>query len=179
MYFDARRNRSDRSQFWGIAYVDDQVLVTTNPDKYIGEVDVMLAETGSSIRIALADWEDWLGGEWSESCDHQIEAEALAVIIPLLRSKLPTVEAVVAAAGMEMEVESEAAEEDGMVARILHEMACQKLAGRAMAKGVACPRCGMFSTDYEYVRLEQVSESGPQSHLVCHECGKEFGPADV
>ena len=55
----------------------------------------------------------------------------------------------------------------------------QKLAERAASEGVVCPACGSFSTDHKYVRLDAVSESGRQSHLVCCVCGKEFGPADV
>jgi len=178
MYFETKRQSSGHNSYWGVAHSDDQVLVTVNPDKLVGEVDVMLAETGSGIRVALADWEDWLGGEWFESCHHEVEREAIAAVLPLLRSEMPTAEAVVAAAGMEVESESEIASQGGMVARISYEFACQKLAERAGTRGVACPGCGRFSSDYEYVRVEQVSDSGPQSHLVCRGCGKEFGPAD-
>jgi hypothetical protein len=178
MYFAARQAWSSQNPCWGVAHSDDQVLVTTNPDKLVSEVDVMLAETGSGFRIQLADWEDWLAGEWSEGRRHKIESDALLSVLPLLRSKLPTVEAVVEAAGMSMEGESEVAKSGGMVARISHEIACQKLAERAARKGVVCPGCGISSTDYEYVRVEQVSESGPQSHLVCRACGQEFGPAE-
>lgn len=62
MYFEAKQASSGRNPFWGVAHSDDEVLVTANPDKLVGEVDVMLAETGSRFRIPLADWEDWLGG---------------------------------------------------------------------------------------------------------------------
>ncbi len=179
MYFEAKRAWIGHNHFWGVAHSDDQVLVTANPDKLVGEVDVMLAETGSGFRIPLADWEDWLGGEWFEQCHHEIEREALSAVLPLLRSKLPTADAVVAAVGMEDQDESPLATAGGMVARISHELACQKLAERAASKGVACPGCGVFSTDYDFVRVEQVSEAGPQSHLICRGCGKEFGPSDV
>lgn len=179
MYFEAKRAWSGHNSYWGVAHSDDLVLVTTNPDKFVGEVDVMLAETGSGFRIPLADWEDWLGGEWFDTCRHEIEREALAAVLPLLRSKLPTADAIIAAARMEGQDESPIDAAGGMVARVSHEFACQKLAERAVTKGVACPDCGAFSTDYEFVRVEQVSESGPQSHLVCRGCGKEFGPADV
>ena len=179
MYFEAKRAWSSHNRYWGIAHSDDQLFVTANPDKLVGEIDVMLAETGSGFRVPLADWEDWLGGEWFEACRHDIEREAMATVLPLLRSKLPTADAVVAAAGMDGEYESAIAAAGGIVARVSHEFACQKLAERAATKGVACPGCGSFSTEYEFVRVEQVSESGPQSHLVCRGCGKEFGPADV
>lgn len=179
LYLDAQKEWSGQNRFWGVAHSDDQVLVTANPDKLVGEVDVMLAETGSGFRVPLSDWEDWLAGEWFEGCRHEIEREALAAVLPLLRSKLPTADAIVAAAGVGGEDESPIAAAGGMVARISHEFACQKLAERAASKGLACPDCGAFSTDYEFVRSEQVSESGPQSHLVCNSCGKEFGPAEV
>jgi hypothetical protein len=99
LYFDAKRQWSGRNPHWGVAHSDDQVLVTANPDKYVGEVDVMLAETGSGFRVPLLDWEDWLAGEWFEGCHHEIERDALATVLPLLRTKLPTAEAVIAAAG--------------------------------------------------------------------------------
>jgi hypothetical protein len=179
MYFKANCEWRGHNQFWGTAHADDTVLVTTNPDQYVGEVDVMLADTGSSLRVPLADWEDWLNGEWFEGCHHEVERDALAAVIPLLRSKLPTAEAVIAAAGTEKAPVSAIAAAGGMVARVSHEFACEKLAQRAATKGVACPHCSDFSTNHKYVRVEQVSESGPQSHLLCGACGKEFGPADV
>jgi hypothetical protein len=77
-----------------------------NPTR-VGMVDVMLAATGSGFRIRLGDWEDWLDGEWFECCHHEIEREALAAVLPLLRSKLPTAEAVVPAAGMDMHAMSD------------------------------------------------------------------------
>lgn len=179
MYFEANRTWSGSNPYWGVAHSDDQLLVTVNPDKLVGEVDVMLSETGSGFRIPLADWEDWLGGEWFEACQHDIEREALSVVLSLLRSKLPTADAIIAATGRQVEDESPIAATGGMVSRISHEFACQKLAERAASKGVACPGCGSFSSDYEFVRVKQVSESGPQSHLVCRGCRKKFGPADV
>jgi hypothetical protein len=80
-----------------------------------------------------------LNGEWFEGCHHEIEREALAAVLPLLRSKLPTAEAVVTAAGMVMHAKSGLASAGGMVARISREFTCQKLAERAATKGVACP----------------------------------------
>ena len=127
----------------------------------------------------MADWEDWLASECFEGCHHEIERDALAAVVPLLRSTLPTAEAVVGAAGMEMDAEPEIAAAGGMVTRVLYELACEKLAGRSATKGIVCPGCGNFSTDFKYVRVKVVSESGPQSQLICQNCGKEFGPADV
>jgi hypothetical protein len=100
MYFEANRAWRSQNPFWGVAHSDDLLLVTVNPDKLVGAVDVMLAETGSGIRIALAEWEDWLDGEWFNDCRHEIEREALTSVLPLLRAKLPTAETVVAAAGL-------------------------------------------------------------------------------
>lgn len=179
MYFEARKAWNGPNPYWGVAYSDERVFVRVNPDKLVGEVDLSIAETGSEIRIPLDDWEDWLDGEWLGGCNHAVEQDALAVVIPLLRTKLPTAEAVVSSAGMSRDANSKIAAGDGMVARISYEFACQKLAERAASKGVTCPGCGRFSSDYDYIRVEQVSESGPKSHLVCTICGKEFGPEDV
>jgi hypothetical protein len=98
MYFEAKRKWSSHNAYWGVAYSDDLVLITTNPDKPVGEVDVILADTGSGFRLPLADWVDWLAQKWSKDCHHEIEREALTSVIALLRSKLPTPEAIVAAA---------------------------------------------------------------------------------
>ncbi len=173
LYFEAVRATNHHNPFWGVAYEDDVVLVTTNPDKLVSEVRVMLAETGSGFSIALADWTDWLDGEWVKGCHHEIEYRALADVIPLLQTKLPTAEKLVAEAGMQMDSDSGL---QGLVGRISYEFACQTLATRAATKGIACPNCGNFSIDYDYVKIEPISESGPQSHLVCRQCNTEFGP---
>jgi|SRR5579884_684799 hypothetical protein len=107
MYFDTKREWSRQNPFWRVAYSDDQVLVTVNSDQFVDEVDMVLAETGSEFRIPLTDWEGWLSGKCFEDCHHEIERNALAVVISLLRSRLPTAEAVIAATGMEVDAEFE------------------------------------------------------------------------
>ena len=178
IYFEAKRAWAGHNPYWGIAHLDDQVLITVNPDRYTSAIQIQLAETGSGLRIALADWEGWLGGDWFEGCRHQIEREALAAVLPLLRHKMPNAEALLVATGLGPEAGSRTAAAGGMVGRISYEFACLDLAKRAATKGLACPDCGNFSTDYEFVRAEEVSESGPQSHLSCPACGSRFGPDD-
>jgi hypothetical protein len=170
---------SGQNPYWGVAFVDDRLLVTTNPDKFVAQISITLAETGSGFRVALADWADWLGGEWVEACHHAIEHDALATVIPLLQTKFPTAESVVAAAGMQIVAKSEIGVADDLVTRLSYELACQKLAERVAVKGVACPGCGNFSTHYTYVRVEQISETGPLSYLMCHNCNRIFGPTDL
>lgn len=65
-----------------------------------------------------------------------------------------------------------------MVERMCCEFACEKLARWAEGKGLACPKCGNFSNDYEYRRVESVSPDGQRSRLVCRACESEFGPGD-
>jgi hypothetical protein len=179
LYFDAKREWSGQNPYWGVAHSDDRLLVTVNPDRLVAEADVMLAETGSGFRVPLADWHDWLAGGWAGGCRHETERQAMASVLPLLLARLPTAEAVVRAAGMAGATESAIAEAGGMVARASHEFACQRLAERAASRGVTCPGCGTFSTDYDHVRVAEVSASGPQSHLKCRGCGEEFGPLEV
>jgi len=87
MYFEANRQCSDQNGPWGVAHSDDQLMVKTSPDKHVGEVDVMLARTGSGFRVCLADGEDWLTGECFGDYHHEIASEELTAILPLLRSR--------------------------------------------------------------------------------------------
>lgn len=179
LYFESNRRSITHNEFWGVAYSDEQLLVTVNPEKLVSTISVTLAETGSGFRVALADWQDWLAGECLEECHHKVEREALLTVLPVLQSKLPTVEAIIAAAGMDIGREPTVDSVSDRVNRISHEIACQKLAERAVGKGITCPGCGTFSTDYEYVRVDVVSEEGPLSYLLCRQCGTEFGPMEV
>ena len=47
--------------------------------------------------MKLADWQDWLEGEWFESCHHEVEREARGKLLPFFREKFPTADAVVEA----------------------------------------------------------------------------------
>lgn len=176
-YFQANVEGAEHNQFWGVAHRDEHSFVSVNPSQYVQEVQVILAETGSDFRVNLADWQDWLEGEWFESCQHEIEREALARVIPFFREKFPTAEAVVEAAGFSPE--EPPAGPDGMVGQISYEFACDELAKRAAEKGLACPHCGEFSNDYEYQKVEVVDPDGPRSMLVCKNCEEEFGPDDM
>ncbi len=177
--FDALKRSSAGNRFWGIALADEQVLVKVNPDRLVSVAQVALAATGSEFRVALADWQDWLGRDWREDCHHEFERESLEAVIPVLLASFPDAAALVAASGMGSGPESGIAAEGGLVAWISHEIACRALAERSRRKGVTCPGCGRHSTEYQYVPVAQVSETGPGSHLVCRGCGKEFGPEEA
>jgi len=174
-YFEANVGGAENNQFWGVAHRDELSFVSVNPSQYVQEVQVMLAETGSDFRVKLADWQDWLEGEWFEACRHEVEREALGRMIPLFREKFSTAEAAVKAAGFSPD--ERPAEPEGL-SPIMYEFACDDLARRAAEKGLACPGCGEFSNDYEYRKVEIVDPDGPRSVLVCKNCEEEFGPDD-
>jgi hypothetical protein len=176
-YFQANAEAAEHNQFWGVACRDEQVLVSVNPSQYVKEVELVLAATGSSFRIPLSDWQDWLEGEWFDACRHEVERETLAGLVPSFRAAFPTAEVLLQSAGFSPE--EPPARPDGMVGQISYEFACQDLAGRAAEKGMACPLCGDFSNDYEYRSVEVVDLDGPRSVLVCKSCEGEFGPDDV
>ncbi len=180
-YFEEQGRWAEGNSFWGIARRDDAVLVSVNPAQYVAEVDVILAATGSSLRVPLGGWEDWVAGGWFDSCAHEAERDALGEVIPALRADLPTAAALLTAAGVAAEVGAPppGVEPGGAVERISYEFACQKLAARAAEQGVACPHCGHFGTDFVYERVEVVSTDGPQSALVCPACEERFGPNEV
>ncbi len=160
--------------FWGVAQCDARVLLAINPSEYVEEVDVLLAETGSSFRIPLSDWQDWLAGEWFDACRHEVEREILADLVPTWQAELPTAGALIKSAGYDDT--GEVPRLSPMVERVCYEFACDRLAKRAIEKGLACPKCGNFSSDYVYQRVELVSLEGLRSQLKCRSCEHEFGP---
>jgi hypothetical protein len=181
-YFEEQVRWSEGNQFWSVARKDNTVLVSVNPAMYVEEVDVILAATGSSLRIPLVDWEEWVACGWFDSCAHGSERDALGEVIAVLRADLPTAETLLAAAGVTAEDAGQPApgvEPGGMVDRMSYEFACEKLAARAGEKGMVCPHCNHFGTDFRYERVETVSVDGPQSALVCPACRKPFGPDKV
>ena len=89
MYFEW--NREGR---WGLVFANDQVQVRVLHIYTPHLVEVILAETGSITEVALADWEGWLASKCFERCKHIIEHEALAAVLPLLRSRFPTAESI-------------------------------------------------------------------------------------
>lgn len=179
LYFEARRAWQEHNPKWGVALSDEEVVVSVNPAKLVALIDVTLAETGSCIRVAMADWKDWLDGEGRGDCRHDVERSAVRSVLPRLRSVLPSAEAVVDGAGMQPKPETDSSGADDLVTRISYQFACQDLAARAARKGLSCPACGNNSREYDYFDCSQVSESGPQSHLTCRSCGKRFGPLDM
>lgn len=181
LYFDEQVKWAEGNQFWGIARKDDAVLVSVNPSRYVEEVDVILAATGSSIRVPLVDWEEWLAGRWFDSCSHEVDRDALSEVIPTLQAELSTVQGLLVAAGVAEEAGQSppGMESGGALDRIQYEFACQKLAARAVEKGLTCPHCDHFGNDFRYERVEMVSADGPQSQLVCPACEASFGPDDV
>jgi len=173
-YFQANIDSMRHNDYWGIAQCDRRVLLTVNPSEYVKEIDVLLAETGSSIRIPLREWEDWLAGQWFEGCRHEVECEILAELVPTWQSLLPTAEAVIEAAGYDDG--REIPKQSPMLERICYEFACDKLVQRALQKGLACPNCGNYSNEFIYHRVETVSLEGARSCLQCTGCKHEFGP---
>jgi hypothetical protein len=91
-------------------------------------------------------------------------------------------ETLVAAAGMTMDGEGKEAEKPdkpgGWSSASPTSSPARSWPSGPTGRG-ACPRCGVFSDDHDYVRVETVSEDGPQSHLTCKRCGGAFGPSDV
>ncbi|MDB5335699.1 MAG: hypothetical protein JWN70_1318 [Planctomycetaceae bacterium] len=138
----------------------------------------MLAETGSWFRLGLANWEDWLANKWPEDCRHEIEREALAAVIPVLRLRFPTAEDVAAVVVKRKIADAELVAAGGMDARHAHQMACENLGVRSRTKGLLCPGCGNHSTHYRQVMIP-MTVSGPQSYFQCYHCGQKFGPVDV
>lgn len=176
-YFESRCGWTRQNEHWGVAWQDDDVMVSTNPARPVHEIGVMLAESGTEERLDLDDWESWIESGWYDAWRHDLEREAMAAVRPRLLAGLPTVDALLDAAGMKDHCEADPPE--GIVGAILEEGAFRKMVVRFHEKGGACPHCGHFSTEHEPRQVDEVSEEGPRSRMACDSCGAEFGPMDL
>ena len=159
-----------------IAYVDEAVLVEVIPGKWLQYGSVLLAETASRFSVTLEDWEEWLEYKWIDHCRHELEREALGDVLPMLRLVCPTPRDVLISAGIDPDQEWP---DDPHVPsnHWRYLLASLSLIARAQNRGIPCPLCGMFSTDYTYtaVKMEQY-DSLP--YLTCPNCGGDFGPRE-
>jgi len=95
-YFDFWVRNEPSNPYWAKAYLDDRVLVTVNP--FIGDggqVELVLAHTGSRVRVQAAEWERWLDvPETSEGRRlYTLVVDELRVAVPALKAAIPTVDA--------------------------------------------------------------------------------------
>jgi hypothetical protein len=94
-YFNFWIGNEPSNRYWAKAYLDERVLVTVNP--FIsdgGEVELVLAETGSRLRVRAAEWEQWLNApDTSEGRPlYPLEAEEVRAVVPALKAAIPTVD---------------------------------------------------------------------------------------
>jgi hypothetical protein len=96
-YFDFWVGNEPHNRHWAKAYLDDQVFVTVNPFLgESGEAELVLAATGSRVRVRMEEWERWLDApETSEGARlHPLEIAELRRVAPALKAAIPTVDAV-------------------------------------------------------------------------------------
>lgn len=167
LYFETKIRWNN--EYWCVLLKTDDVFVTANPDPYIAEVDVLLAKSGTSYRVAIRDWDDWLASEWMD-CGHEFEREALGDVLADIRKALPSRLALlemVNKLGRPKPVAGGGSMED-----IMLYLACDKILRRAKAKGIICPACKKFGFEYQPFPAER------GTHLVCGQCGAKSSPLD-
>jgi hypothetical protein len=93
-YFDFWIEEERRNRYWAKVYLDDRVLMKVNPfNGENGEASLLLSRTGSSVRVDLTHWEQWL--EAAETTKdgrklHPLEVDEFREIAPVLKATLPT-----------------------------------------------------------------------------------------
>jgi hypothetical protein len=159
-----------------IAYADESLFVVVTPGKWHQFAVVHLAETASRFSVNLEDWEEWLDHRWIDRCHHDLEREALGDVLPTMRLVCPTPRDLYISAGIDPDQQwPDDPHEPSNHWKYL--LASMSLAIRAQHNGIACPLCGMVSTDYTFtaVKMEQL-ESLP--YLTCPHCDGNFGPRE-
>jgi hypothetical protein len=96
-YFEFWVGNEPHNQYWAKAYLDDRVLVTVNP--FLGddgEAELVLAETGSRVRVRMSEWGPWLDEPTTskEGPLYPLVVEELRAVVPALKAAIPTVDAV-------------------------------------------------------------------------------------
>jgi hypothetical protein len=69
MYFEALVKNSEsasRAQYWTILSGSSDLLVQYG--HVPNEISIALRKSGTDIRVARADWLDWLNSEWRQRC---------------------------------------------------------------------------------------------------------------
>ena len=92
-YFDFWVDEEKHNRCWAKAFHDEQVFMTVNPFiAEAGEAILVLASTGSRLRVEMDEWQTWL--EAPEMSDgepmHPIEIAEMQRIAPVLKAALPT-----------------------------------------------------------------------------------------
>ena len=82
--------------FWWVAYHDEHVLISVNPERPVEEAVVRLCAVGSDIRVPLPKWSDWLAHPDRVLPKLQdLEKRELKKLVGLLRERFPDDHAVV------------------------------------------------------------------------------------
>jgi hypothetical protein len=185
----------DRHQLAQGLLCTDEVYVAAHPAHPTESLSVWLWKPWLHVCVPFGEWEARLASPaaWAGELLHDGERTALAGVLPLLRERLPTRDAVLGAidwphweATVAAREAADAAQERERRERALayratqqrqlerHNAACRELASTIAAVGLTCPHCGTHSKDYELLdrRPEQ------KWCFVCRACARSLRPAD-
>lgn len=81
-YFDMWVDNAGGNFCWGVVYVDEDVLVTTNPVPPISSFCVVVAESGVRYMPKFDEWSDFV---FRATGQHEAERTALERVLPRLR----------------------------------------------------------------------------------------------
>lgn len=92
-YFEFWVQEEKSNRFWAKAYLDDRVVVTVNPfNGKSGEAILVLARTGSRVRVDMAEWEQWLEAPETSEGErlHPLVVGELREAVPAIKAAIPT-----------------------------------------------------------------------------------------
>jgi len=176
-YFRMWRDAAAKNHHWGIVWADDDVLLTVNPRPPVEKADVLLAATGTNMRVAVRDWESWIGGGAVAGETRILVRRALADVLPRLRSVASSIDALKERAVFPppppARIPSRSEELAGL--RRFNRKARQRAKGAADL-GLRCPHCGSERRDH---RFSDLSSHPGRSFFTCAACSRSFSHEDT
>ncbi len=182
-YFQSWVEQEATSLYWWKAYLDEALFVSVNPDPSVAEIHLHLATWGTRDFIKLKDWAAWLANDTAmKDARHEGIPNEWKFLLPILKEKFPTADAVIAA--VDWTLKRRRIEELEKREKISKDFAQKKtddynqkvaaLADRMKRDGLVCPKCSRKGSDFRV--MEGVK--GRHSYLVCIGCGGSAYPED-
>jgi hypothetical protein len=165
---------------WGFAVRTELVNLTVRK-KEPGLVNLWLLETGTCVEVLLSDWSSWLSDlTLTKRRLHRLETTSLWKVLPALRQRFPTSQAVLATVDWDAKEQLAEAKKEVRVSRQrawladleAHNAACRQFFSAHGPQGMTCPHCRRQSTHIQFV--DRAADER-KSFFLCLSCGRSFG----
>ncbi len=176
-YFRERVDGDRDNPYWGLVYLSEHVAVSINPNPPLQEVRIVLADTGTILRVPLINWQAWCAGLPATcAAENALVRQAIETVMMELKHELPRTEIVINrvdwATKRQLFAEQSERERHFEQAR-RHELSKHQAKWRDLARaGSMCPTCGARDN----IRAVDLYPER-RSYFICGDCGRSFDPS--